>query len=128
MKYKQLFELTQNIRLNLGNQETKGQKKLFKIYEKLKSHLDTYQALIDEVRLDYASIDDKGNVIVDDKGNYKYTKEELKKFNKAFKELEEKEFEYKPIEVINKEGLAQYYFLEGWVSGVEFEKPQEEEL
>lgn len=128
MKYKQLFELTQNIRLNLGNQETKGQKKLFKIYEKLKSHLDTYQALIDEVRLDYASIDDKGNVIVDDKGNYKYTKEELKKFNKAFKELEEKEFEYKPIEVINKEGLAQYYFLEGWVSGVGFEKPQEEEL
>lgn len=128
MKYKDLFELTQNIRLNLGNQETKGQKKLFKIYEKLKSHLDAYQALIDEVRLDYASVDDKGNVIVDDKGNYKYTKEELKKFNKAFKELEEKEFDYKPIEVINIEGLAPYWFLEGWVTGVTFEKPQEEEL
>ena len=128
MTYADLFVLTQNIKLNLGDQSTKGQKKLLKIYEKLKPYLDAYQALIDEVRLDYASVDDKGNVIVDDKGNYKYTKEELKKFNKAFKELEEKSFEYKPIEVINKEGLAPYWFLEGWVSGIEFEKPQEEEL
>lgn len=128
MKYSDLFVLTQNIKLNLGNQETKGQKKLLKIYEKLKIYLDEYQSQIDEVRLDFASVDDKGNVIVDDKGNYKYSKEELKKFNKAFKELENKEFEYKPIEVINKEGLAPYWFLEGWVSGIEFEKPQEEEL
>jgi len=128
MKYSDLFVLTQNIKLNLGNQETKAQKKLVKIYEKLKPYLDEYQAQIDEIRLDFASVDDKGNVIVDDKGNYKYTKEELKKFNKAFKELEAKEFDYNPIEVINKEGLAPYLFLEGWVSGVEFEKPQEEEL
>jgi len=128
MKYSDLFVLTQNIKLNLGNQETKAQKKLLKIYEKLKPYLDEYQSQIDEIRLDFASVDEKGNVIVDDKGNYKYSKEELKKFNKAFKELENKEFDYKPIEVINKEGLAPYWFLEGWVSGVEFEKPQEEEL
>lgn len=128
MKYSDLFVLTQNIKLNLGNQETKAQKKLLKIYEKLKPYLDEYQAQIDEIRLDFASVDDKGNVIVDDKGNYKYSKEELKKFNKAFKELEAKEFDYKPIEVINKEGLAPYWFLEGWINGVEFEKPQEEEL
>ena len=128
MKYSDLFVLTQNIKLNLGNQETKAQKKLLKIYEKLKPYLDEYQSQIDEIRLDFASVDEKGNVIVDDKGNYKYSKEELKKFNKAFKELENKEFDYKPIEVINKEGLSPYWFLEGWVSGVEFEKPQEEEL
>jgi len=128
MTYLDLFQLVNNIKLNLGNQETKGQKKLFKIYEKLKPYIDDYQAQIDDIRLEYASVDDKGNVIVDDKGNYKYTKEELKKFNKAFKELEAKEFVYKCIAIVNPEGLHPYWFLEGWVCGIELDKKQEEEL
>jgi len=127
MTYRDLFVLIENIKLNIGNQETKGQKKLFKIYEKLKPYLDEYQAQIDDIRLEYASVDDKGNVIVDDKGNYKYTKEELKKFNKAFKELEAKEFVYKCIQIVNPEGLQPYWFLEGWVCGVELDKKQDEE-
>lgn len=128
MTYAELFVLVQNIKINLGNQETKGQKKLIKIYEKLKPYLDEYQAQIDDVRLEYASVDDKGNVIVDDKGNYKYSKEELKKFNKAFKDLESKSFEYKVIEIVNPQGLEPYWFLEGWVTGMKFEKPEEVEI
>ena len=128
MKYSDLFVLTQNIKINLGDQSTKGQKKLIKIYEKLKPYLDEYQAQIDEVRLEHASVDDKNNVIVDDKGNYKYSKEELKKFNKAFKDLESKEFEYKVIEIVNPQGLEPYWFLENWVNGVTFEKQEEVEL
>ena len=128
MTYAELFVLVQNIKLNLGNQETKGQKKLIKIYEKLKPYLDEYQAQIDDVRLEYASVDDKNNVIVDDKGNYKYSKEELKKFNKAFKDLESKEFEYKVIDIVNPQGLEPYWFLENWVNGVTFEKQEEVEI
>ena len=128
MTYLELFQLVNNIKLNLGEQETKGQKKLFKIYEKLKPYLDDFQSQIDDIRLEYASVDEKGNVIVDDKGNYKYSKEELKKFNKAFKELEAKEFVYKCIQVVNPEGLQIYWFLEGWVCGVTFEKPEDEQL
>ena len=70
MTYKELIELVNLIKLNLGDQTTKGQKKLFKIYEKVKHHIDEYQSQIDEIRLDNASVDDKNNVILDDKGNY----------------------------------------------------------
>ena len=47
MTYRELIILIENIKLNLKDQETKGQKKLFKIYEKLKSHIDDFQAKIE---------------------------------------------------------------------------------
>ncbi len=51
MTYRDLLILVENIKLNIGNQETKGQKKLFKIYEKLKPYIDEFQAKIDDARL-----------------------------------------------------------------------------
>ena len=128
MTYKELIELINLIKLNLGNQTTKGQKKLFKIYEKVKHHVDEYQSQIDEIRLDNASVDDKNNVIVDEKGNYKFSKEALKKLNADFKALENKEFEFNKINVVNPQGLEIYTFLDKWVEGVEFIKQEDEQL
>jgi hypothetical protein len=131
MTYRDLFVLIENIKLNIGNQETKGQKKLFKIYEKLKPSIDEFQSKIDDARLDNAAVDEKGNLILNDKGEYNFNKEGLKKLKADIKKIEESEFEFKKIEVANPGGLEPYFFLNGWVNGVELQeapKQDEEEL
>jgi hypothetical protein len=113
---------------NIVDESIKGQKKLSLIRKKFQPYLDEYNEKRDELRLDHASCDDKGNLILDEKGEYKFTKEGLKKLSQEVKDLSDKEFEYTPIEVINPEGLEIYTFLDGWVNGVKFEKEEEIEL
>jgi hypothetical protein len=127
MTYRDLLILVENIKLNIGNQETKGQKKLFKIYEKLKPSIDEFQAKIEDARLDQAAVDDKGNLILNDKGEYNFNKEGLKKLKAELKKIEDGEFEFKKIEVANPEGLQPYWFLKDWTNGVEYFEPIKEE-
>ena len=128
MKYQQLNTLVASINAVIGSQETKVQKKLFKIYEKVKSHHESYQAQVEELRLDNASTDDNDILLLDEKGGYKFTKEAIKKLTAQVKELGEKEFEFTPINVVNPDGLQDFTFLEEWTSGIEFIKEIEEEL
>jgi hypothetical protein len=128
MKYQQLNTLVASINAVIGSQETKTQKKLFKIYEKVKTHHEDYQAKVEELRLDNAAVGEKDVLLLDEKGSYKFTKESIKKLTAQVKELGEKEFEFKPIEVINTQGLEHFTFLEEWTSGIEFIKEIEEEL
>ena len=128
MKYQQLNTLVASINAVIGSQETKVQKKLFKIYEKVKSHHESYQAQVEELRLDNASTDDKDILLLDEKGGYKFTKENIKKLTAQATELSNKEFDFKPIEVLNPAGLEHFTFLEDWTSGIEFIKEIEEEL
>jgi len=125
MKYKDLILTMSLLVANIGDQKTKTQKKLLKIHEQLKKHYDAYQDKIAELRLDNATVDKDGNLILDKKGEYKYNKEGLKKLNEAAKELLDAEFEYKPIEVMNPDGLDIHVYLKGWVNGVKF---QDEEV
>ncbi len=128
MKYNQLNTLVASINAVIGNSETKTQKKLVKIYEKVKTHHEDYQAKVEELRLDNAQVDDKDCLLLNDKGEYKFTKEGIKKLTEQVKELGEKEFEFKPIEVINTNGLENFTFLENWTTGITFVKEEEEEL
>ena len=128
MKYQQLNTLVASINAVIGSQETKVQKKLFRLYEKIKSHHESYQAQVEELRLDNASTDDKDILLLDEKNGYKFTKENIKKLTAQVKELGEKEFEFKPIEVLNPNGLENFTFLENWTSGIKFIKEEEEEL
>ena len=128
MKYNQLNQLVANLNAVIGSQESKTQKKLVKIYEKVKSHHESYQAQVEELRLDNASTDDKDILLLDEKGGYKFTKEAIKNLTKQVTELGEKEFEFKPIEVLNPKGLENFNFLEDWVTGITFVKEEEEEL
>ena len=128
MKYQQLNTLVASINAVIGSQETKVQKKLFRLYEKVKSHHESYQAQVEELRLDNASTDDKDILLLDEKGGYKFTKESINKLTAQVKELGEKEFEFKPIEVINTQGLEDFNFLEDWTTGITFVKEEEEEL
>ena len=128
MKYQQLNTLVASINAVIGSQETKVQKKLFKIYEKVKSHHESYQAQVEELRLDNASTDDKDILLLDEKGGYKFTKESIKKLTAQVKELGDKEFEFTPIPVVNPQGLEHFSFLEDWTTGIDFIKEEEEEL
>ena len=128
MKYQQLNTLVASINAVIGSQETKVQKKLFRLYEKVKSHHESYQAQVEELRLDNASTDDKDILLLDEKGGYKFTKESIKKLTAQATELSNKEFDFIPIPVVNPQGLEHFTFLEDWTTGIEFIKEIEEEL
>ena len=128
MKNKQLLQLVSNLNAVIGSQETKTQKKLVKIYEKVKQHHEDYKAEVEILRLDNAQTDDKDCLLLDDKGNYKFSKEGIKKLNKDIDALNDKEFDFQIINVVNPNGLENFTFLEDWVTGVEFNKQEEEEL
>jgi len=128
MKYQQLNTLVASINAVIGNAESKTQKKLVKIYDKVKSHHESYQAQVEELRLDNASTDDKDILLLDEKNGYKFTKESIKKLTAQVKELGEKEFDFTPIPVVNPQGLEDFVFLEDWTTGITFIKEIEEEL
>jgi hypothetical protein len=128
MKYKQLLQLVSSINVVIGNQDTKTQKKLFKIYEKVKSYHEDYQAEVEILRLDNASTDEKDCLLLTDKGEYKFSKEGIKKLTKDIEALNDKEFDFQIINVVNPNGLENFTFLQDWVTGVEFNKQEEEEL
>jgi hypothetical protein len=126
-KYKELNILINSINVVIGDQETKVQKKLQKFYDKIKSYNESYSNQLEELRLDNAAVDDKGLLLLDEKGGYKFHKDDLKKLNADFDILNEKEFDFKAIEVINPQGLEKFHFLKDWTVGIEFEKIEEEE-
>ena len=128
MKYKQLLQLVSSINAVIGNQESKTQKKLFKLYEKVKKHHEDYQAEVEILRLDNAQTDDKDCLLLDDKGSYRYSKDGIKKLTKDIEALNDKEFDFVIINVVNPQGLEDFTFLESWTTGIEFNKQEEEEL
>jgi hypothetical protein len=128
MKNKQLLQLVSNLNAVIGSQETKTAKKLVKIYEKVKPHHEAYQAEVEILRLDNAQTDDKDCLLLDDKGQYRFSKEGIKKLTKDIEALNDKEFDFQIINVVNPQGLEDFTFLEDWTTGIEFNKQEEEEL
>jgi hypothetical protein len=125
--YKDLTILIASINGVLGNQETKIQKKLFKIYEKLKPHHEEFQSQFEELRLDNAATNADGILLLDDKKEYQFNKDGIKKLSKDIQTLNEKSFEFTPVQIINPNGLDTFTFLEGWVEGIEFAETEQEE-
>jgi len=128
MKNKDLLQLVANLNSVIGNSETKTQKKLVKIYERVKKHHEDYQAEVETLRLDAAQTDEKDCLLLDEKGNYRYSKEGIKKLTKDIEALNDKEFDFQIINVVNPQGLEDFTFLQDWVTGIEFNKQEEEEL
>lgn len=120
MQYKELIETLELIGRNLDGTENKTQKKLVKIYGKLKTYYDVYDELRNDYRLEHASVDEKGNVVLNDKGDYVFTKDALKLLQKDLKNLLHQEFIYEKINVVNPSGLEDHIYLKQWVDGVEF--------
>jgi hypothetical protein len=128
MKYKQLLQLVRSINSVIKNQETKTAKKLVKVYEKVKKYHEEYNTQVEELRLDNASVDEKGILILNEKGDYKFSKDGIKKLTKDIDALNDKEFDFQIVNVVNPQGLEDFIFLQDWVTGIEFNKQEEEEL
>jgi len=126
-KYTELFLLIGHLNLNVKDGKTKGQKKLQKIAEKVKPILEKYQELSEDLRLDNASVDKDGNLLINEKGGYSFTKEAIKKLNQQSRDLNESSFDFDVIDVVNPEGLEEFPFLDGWVKGVKFNKIEKED-
>lgn len=129
--YRELLGLVQVLNTLLGSKEyseqnTKGAKKLQKIGSKIKANLDEYNEKLEDLRLDNANTDDSGSLILDDKGNYKYSKDGLKNLNKEIKNLLDSTFEFYQF-TFSKEGIEDHVFLAGWVEGIEAPAVVEEE-
>jgi hypothetical protein len=127
MKYEKIGLVISQINQVIGKQETKVQKKLFKFGEKLKPFQQEYVNKVEELRLDNAATDEKGVLTVDEKGEYKFTKDGLKKLREDIKKLNESEFDFTPIEVLNPKGLEEFHFLRDWVTGVTFDEEEADE-
>ena len=127
MKYEKIGLVISQINAVIGKQETKVQKKLFKFGEKLKSYQEDYVTKVEELRLDNAATDEKGVLVVNEKGEYRFSKEGLKKLREDIKKLNESEFDFKPIEVLNPKGLEEFHFLKDWVTGVTFDEEEADE-
>jgi hypothetical protein len=129
--YEELLMLVTTINALSSNkdhvdQNSKGMKKLQKIGEKIKSNLEDYNEKLEDIRLDNAHTDDKGCLIMEDKGGYKYSKDGIKKLNKDIKALLQSTFELYQFTFSN-EGIENYAFLEGWVEGLVFPKMEQED-
>jgi hypothetical protein len=118
--YAELFTLVHFLNANAKDGKTKGQKKLILIAKKVQVKLDEYNEKAEELRLDAASVDKDGNLILNEKGGYSFSKDGLKKLNQQSKDLNLSSFDFDPIVVNNPEGLDIYPFLDGWVTGVKF--------
>ena len=128
MKYKQIQEVAFFInQVSDTNVETKTIKKLMKIAEKLKIYQDEHNAKVQELRLDNAAVDKDGILVLNEKGDYRFTKEGLKKLQDQLKELGEKDFDFKPIEIVNPDGLENFIFLKDWTTGITFNPELENE-
>jgi hypothetical protein len=125
MTYKDLIETMQILVHNIGNQETKTQKKLLAIHGKLKKYYENYEELLNDIRLENAMTEDNGALILDEKGGYKYNKDGQRKMYKEIKDLLNKEFYYDLIEVINTKGLEEHIYLKDFVTGVKFQEDNE---
>jgi len=126
MNYRNLIETMQLLAANVGNQETKVQKKLVKIHAKLKNYYEEYSEALGDLKLDHASTDEKGNVIMNEKGEYSFTKDAMKKLNADIKVLLDKEFDFKVIDIVNPEGLEIHTYLKDFVKGVKFKEEDDE--
>ena len=125
MTYKNLIEVLELIGKNVGNQESKTQKKLIKIYNKLKVYYDAYEEVRNDYRLEHASVDDKGNVVLNEKGDYVFSKDALKKLQSELKDLLSQSFIYEKINVVNPIGLEEHIYLNGWLDGVVFNEEED---
>jgi len=71
--------------------------KLSYAIKKVLKRIDKVQVQINEamedLRIDNCNVDEKGNVLRDEKGSYQYTKEGLKALGKGMRELKDAEYE-----------------------------------
>lgn len=124
--YAELLELVQGLNATSAERGTKREEKLKKIAKKVKPLFDIYNDEKEIIRLDNAYTDAYGVLVLNEKGEYKYTKEGAKAIKDAMKELLNTEFEFYQL-TFSSEGIEDLLFLDGWVESMTSDKIEADE-
>lgn len=122
--YSDLLELVRGLNATPSEKGSKKEAKIKKIAEKIKPIFEEYNEKREDIRLDNAHADSNGILDLNDKGEYKFTKDGLKKMSKGIKDLMSESFEFYQF-TFSTEAIEDLLFLEGWVEGIV--KPIEED-
>jgi len=122
----ELLELVRNLNMTPAEKGSKKEAKLKKIAEKIKKLFEEYNEQREDIRLDHAFTAPNGVLELNEKGEYKFTKDGIKAMAKDMKTLLDKEFDFYQF-TFSTEGIDDLHFLAGWVEGIEAEKPSEDE-
>jgi hypothetical protein len=115
--YAELLALVQALNATNAERGTKREEKLKKIAKKVKPLFDDYNDEKETIRLDNAYTDAYGVLVLNEKGEYKYTKEGAKTMKEDMKKLLNKEFDFYRF-TFSSEGIEDLLFLDGWVESM----------
>jgi hypothetical protein len=121
----ELLDLVRALNMTPAEKGSKAEAKLKKIAEKIKPLFETYNEKREDIRLDHAYVDKNGVLELNEKGEYKFTKDGIKAMAKDMKKLLDEAFDFYQF-TFSTEGIEDFKFLAGWVEGIEPEKPSEE--
>jgi hypothetical protein len=115
--YAELLALVQALNATNAERGTKREEKLKKIAKKVKPLFDDYNDEKETIRLDNAYTDAYGVLVLNEKGEYKYTKDGAKAMKEDMKKLLNKEFDFYRF-TFSSEGIEDLLFLDGWVESM----------
>ena len=122
----ELLELVRALNITPVEKGSKAEVKLKKIAEKIKPLFEEYNEKREDIRLDNAHTESSGVLDLNEKGDYKFTKDGIKTMNKDMKELLDKTFEFYQF-TFTTEGVDDLKYLSGWVEGIELDKEENDE-
>ena len=122
----ELLDLVRALNMTPAEKGSKAEAKLKKIAEKIKPLFENYNEKREDIRLDHAFVDKNGVLELNEKGEYKFTKDGIKAMAKDMKKLLDEAFDFYQF-TFSTEGIEDFKFLAGWVEGIEPEKPSEED-
>jgi hypothetical protein len=117
----ELLDLVRFLNITPSEKGSKREAKIKKIAEKIKPLFDQYNEKREDIRLDNAYTDSNGVLDLNEKGEYKFTKEGIKGMTKEMKNLLDETFEFYQF-TFSTEGISDLKFLAGWVEKIEEEK------
>lgn len=121
----ELLGLVQALNMTPVEKGSKAEVKLKKIAEKIKPLFEDYNEKREDIRLDHAHTESNGVLDLNEKGEYKFTKDGIKGMAKDMKKLLDETFEFYQF-TFSTEGIEDFKFLAGWVEGIELEKEDEQ--
>lgn len=122
----ELLELVRSLNMTPTEKGSKAEAKIKKIAEKIKPLFEEYNEKREDIRLDHAHTESNGVLDLNEKGEYKFTKDGIKAMAKDMKKLLDDTFEFYQF-TFSTEGIEEFKYLAGWVEGIEAEKPQQDD-
>lgn len=120
----ELLDLVRALNSTPVEKGSKAEAKLKKIADKIKPIFEEYNEKREDIRLDHAHTEANGVLEMNEKGEYKFTKDGIKAMAKDMKKLLEETFEFYQF-TFSSEGIEGFTFLAGWVESIEPEQPIE---